>query len=901
MKTRRHALTKKAAMLYAALGVLALAGDSIAAEICEISFTACPEGFHNDTLFVDTSVVAFSADMFVCDPREVIEAQFEAVSPPSIVFVIDHSASMMGIGKTYPGYDTWGARYEVTKDLLDTIAALYPEAEVGVVVFREVLFFDHRNNRAFSPLEGFGDQSYLPLVQLNRIIENDKTGMDIIKEVLATDTVIGRRADMLVEHVDLRYRPDFPTVGNTNINVAFLAAQRALQDASNPVENQFIIFLSDGEPHNPPDGPQEHGGLDKNWFTSGEGMPTTFTVYFTRDEEAPLSLQVMTENIRHNEYSKNNPYSALWAMDATYERLMDLLVTRFVTPLLLVVEATPRQVLVNSTYMSTLREDESFLFPDPFPLMDDVTPFSLDITYRLREVHTGKERDTVITISFHVTRTPGAALISGTAVICRELPTIGFFYNGTQVHALNETMERVEVRFFPRGNHYDSVTVELHTTQGTSPDRETLRLQPDSSWWSASFVRVIATGDPAPGNDTLQHFAFDTIAAVFRNPVVRADSARAVVPFAVSRSTIVRSVSWFDINADGYVDSMHFLIDGLEAGTEPQALLDVITLPAYRQFSVTTAAITATGLSVQVNEQRTAEPVTRVTAADTVTVSAALVTGGGWVQPAHLLPLDRMAPVIVSASLTSWDTQSGSDTLSVVFSETPVAFSASNPFSFFSSQRQQSYAATVQTISQNGENWHGVILSTTHPDGIAPGDSIWINPTAQVSDPAANAQSHPRNRRVELDVTIKREPVAITVATANNPLDPDARGAQPVPPFLLSLPALQQELANSSLGAGSAQYGTIISAGPVDPEKTGRSFYLNGSLSIYDVVNNPVLVNRPMAFDDDPQRPPRVYYVWDGRNRNGRYVATGTYMAVISVTDDQGVTSIQTVRLGVKR
>jgi hypothetical protein len=40
--------------------------------------------------------------------------------------------------------------------------------------------------------------------------------------------------------------------------------------------------------------------------------------------------------------------------------------------------------------------------------------------------------------------------------------------------------------------------------------------------------------------------------------------------------------------------------------------------------------------------------------------------------------------------------------------------------------------------------------------------------------------------------------------------------------------------------------------------------------------------------------------VWDGRNKNGRYVGTNTYLAIISVTDENGPHS-QKIKIGVTR
>ena len=47
----------------------------------------------------------------------------------------------------------------------------------------------------------------------------------------------------------------------------------------------------------------------------------------------------------------------------------------------------------------------------------------------------------------------------------------------------------------------------------------------------------------------------------------------------------------------------------------------------------------------------------------------------------------------------------------------------------------------------------------------------------------------------------------------------------------------------------------------------------------------------------------KLYYVWNGCNSKGRKVSTGTYVAILSMTDNQDppVSRKQTIRIGVKR
>lgn len=245
---------------------------------------------------------------------------------PSIIFLIDNSGSMRNTN------DPTGTRFTVTRALLDSIYENQPQAEVGLVVFREHLFFDTTTTeyytqyfRAFDTvIDGEPDQAYLPLMTLNQTY-GGKLGISIIKDILQTDST-GK---------DLAYQPLYRYArpnnggGETNINGAFLAIQQAFLSAKNPPAQQFVIFFSDGEPAG-----TSQAGLAADWFSSGENMPTTFTVYFTSSGIAPQSLQIMTQNIRANGYSTTNAQSGLWALQTNFVALMNLLMENIMPAIL---------------------------------------------------------------------------------------------------------------------------------------------------------------------------------------------------------------------------------------------------------------------------------------------------------------------------------------------------------------------------------------------------------------------------------------------------------------------------------------------------------------------------------------------------------------------------------------
>jgi hypothetical protein len=111
-----------------------------AEQICEVQFTTCPENFDGATITVPDYATHLSASLKTCNLIDVVEGPGLAATPPTVIFVIDHSGSMTGTG--YAERDRWGSRYTVTRALLDTLYKTFPRAQVGLVVFREFLWYD---------------------------------------------------------------------------------------------------------------------------------------------------------------------------------------------------------------------------------------------------------------------------------------------------------------------------------------------------------------------------------------------------------------------------------------------------------------------------------------------------------------------------------------------------------------------------------------------------------------------------------------------------------------------------------------------------------------------------------------------------------------------------------------
>jgi hypothetical protein len=80
--------------------------------------------------------------------------------------------------------------------------------------------------------------------------------------------------------------------------------------------------------------------------------------------------------------------------------------------------------------------------------------------------------------------------------------------------------------------------------------------------------------------------------------------------------------------------------------------------------------------------------------------------------------------------------------------------------------------------------------------------------------------------------------------------------------------------------------GMLLRIVPEETEKLmPNEFELNGTLSIYDALGNQIVQEDAMGYREDNFS---LNYVWNCKNRNDRYVGSGTYLVVFTVTSKQG-------------
>jgi hypothetical protein len=397
---------------YLMVSILVMSGALFAADQCEMTFTGCPETFNNDTILVPDNVVKISSLVHACKASQTLHLGGTG-GAASILFVIDNSGSMKGNGASDPA----GSRWTVTKDLLDTILKDQPLSEVGLIVFREHLFFDTSTSqfyytKYFKPLSPVLDsepyQAYLPFMRLDSSY-GGKQGIAIMKDILTTDPT-GQ---------DLVYQPLYRNLrantggGETNINGAFIGAQAAFANAKNPKDQQYIIFLSDGAPAG-----TTQANHPNDYFSTPAGVanvPTTFTVFFTANNQAPPVLNTMTNSIKVSGYSASNPKSAIWNLQTSYTALMSLLMQNVIS--IITLSGNPTKMVFNGK-TSTMYVDSSFFFTDSFPLTNQISTFSMGITYRYAKPPSNALTDTTVPVTIYIKKSTGATLPPGVSVNC---------------------------------------------------------------------------------------------------------------------------------------------------------------------------------------------------------------------------------------------------------------------------------------------------------------------------------------------------------------------------------------------------------------------------------------------------------------------------------------------------
>jgi hypothetical protein len=525
------------------LAVSAFSGLSHGAQVCNLVFDQCPGNFTSGTITVPSSVIWLDPVLPVCTENVQVQTGTSS-APPSIVFIIDNSGSMgTRLGQ---GTDPQAQRFKVPTSLLDSIYQTSPNTEVGLVIFSRRLAFEDRDNPFFKPAfpnDPTQHDAYVPLTRLNQQFANGRTGLDTLKALLSTtpnsngDLIYNTHNPESRENGSINNDPDpyggnrgkYNTRDGTDITLGFQAAKQAMATAKASKDNQFFIFLSDGDPVQPDDSRKDQ----MYDFQKGENTPTTFTVFFTDDGRVPPRIDTMTGSIKANGYSQTNPKSANYAIDARLSQLLPLLQTSVITPIFANTPARAVSAVMTVSgkdYSSTGVNNDKFSFQSRVPLSADQTTVNLSYTYSYTD--SGKAKQKVVPYTLTVKRAASGSpgLATGLSSSCQEQGAITLYNNGAPVNLVTADHTTLDVRLtLANGEVCNGCMVEVKSNK--SGDKENVTLKPAGGYESGTFGRE-TSAQPKPQDGVLQNVPTDSIIVTYVNPGNPLDVIRKAFPYS---------------------------------------------------------------------------------------------------------------------------------------------------------------------------------------------------------------------------------------------------------------------------------------------------------------------------------------------------------------------------------
>ena len=565
------------------LGTAVPAGAQTGTEYCEIALSRCPEQYDGDTLEVPLSVVSLSSKIQACATTSVDTTG----DPPAIMFVIDHSNSMVTAQPPNTvGNDVNGNRYRVTREIIETIYGSFKDALIGVAIFDAGLYLNtSRGNDPNSvqfrgtPYDPATGESYMPLLRLNDTVQSGGfltaagTAYQLYQRMFNVPTT-GRAGIRNTAGAG-----NLAEGSGTNITIGFEAAleQFARTDLANvKPENRYIIFLSDGEPGINAAGVSNGGctGADGTTGTNprcamqrlyeagvidGKKFPTTYTVYLNAATSPtyPPTLETMTDAVKVNGYSEVNNTSGIWAINGNeYEALLDLMMDNIVSKMLQT-KVVPKRIVVTSAGVTDSAGNlvDTFSFGRMLPIdTTSIAVVRMGLRYDVKKDTVDENGNTVQVdfekvqeYSFAIKRTATPkggnnwASSQGLTPKCGSKPSIELLYGGEPVDVIKGNMKELTVKF-AASNFFDytrdNVNIQIRMTEGGPvndtlyTNRLTLRPEASSFYWNFDRVYVDAVGQVNVTNSVLEHNTIsDSLILFFRNPIIPLDTIRVSYPY----------------------------------------------------------------------------------------------------------------------------------------------------------------------------------------------------------------------------------------------------------------------------------------------------------------------------------------------------------------------------------
>jgi hypothetical protein len=751
---------------YLLFAVFPIHGQPVTDTIGKLYHKGSPLNLSNDTIPVTDKIVALAEEI------KLKKVGWELYSP-SIFFVIDHSASMFSdCGECKR--DFLGHRFTVTQDIIKTLKAdsMFAGVEIGIAVFALGLYYENEEdplvldslpdslNTGESKPQTAWLQSggYLPLYKLGTEYETKdgkKKGGDLLIEYLE----VAKKGNF-IEPV----KPNDVTGGhNTNISIGFRAAINAMKASKAAKDDQYIIFISDGEAtHGSND--FEQGYIEDVDLSDRHLIPTTFTIFFEmRKGQHHPSLDLMNENIKNNGYSESNAkYTNLWDYNNnTKEDLYNFINDSIISVIIKKKLWKKLEVKAINASADYDEKEEKFLLPSVIPLAGKTTPMNYDIHYVIDTANnqTPSSAIEIKPIEFKVDIDENLSELDSMFYAHYWIRTLGFYdKNGKGLDLVKGEIDECVLKFsnnpFTAKYEYKKdIKIEIRSEKGKDIEVFTLN-KDDFQKYSLKIKPKKVSGNVTSKNGTIEYMANDKLFATFRNsenPKLDLDTLVSAV--SLKKKLVMVNGIYFDNNADGRIDSI--FIEMLEAydftNDDLDRIKENIQLPDHRKFSIEKVNFLDKGVGFNVLQN---SPVnTAVTDKDKLVIKKEIELFNGTVDKGEAGIIDSVAPVIMSAKLVDYGKPGKEDILTITLSENVKKITTKNPFLLYSVKENKVYNATLSTQSQNGENAVFTVLSLgDNIKKVGTGDSINIHKDGKVFDLIANQQDNPDNIRREIEI-----------------------------------------------------------------------------------------------------------------------------------------------------
>jgi fibro-slime domain-containing protein len=363
------------------------------------------------------------------------------------------------------------------------------------------------------------------------------------------------------------------------------------------------------------------------------------------------------------------------------------------------------------------------------------------------------------------------------------------------------------------------------------------------------------------------------------------------------RQAIVTSALYLDTSGDGFIDRAVISFD--TAMSIPDTILLVNPYSTRDTQKVQSGSISV--LSQTSNSYTLSVKLSRQFESNKTSFSAdkyGSVRGGfnffrdPFTISDGVAPIIQKALLIQGAMIRKEPFETEKDTLEINFSENVKGLKDGQQFTL--RQKSSEYSFDLRFLNVNNERARYTIESI-NPSSInpQPGDSIWINPQAGISDINDNVRDF-YNRPVKLEIKPRPIVVNFSAVTLFSPLTKkikvNSKGEQVYSDIDIPF-----------------EYGTTILVDFTVPLYSAVSD-IKMQCVIYDNQGNAVSrcleigeKNKTMAAVLRKTSTTQIVIAWNGCNLDGRVVGIGTYLAVVKVKVPSGGWVSKNINIGVKR